>query len=219
MKKLLLVLSLTFTIMANAQKTYLALGDSYTICEGLAFEQTWPYHLSQYLSSEGIETSAPKIIAKTGWRTDELIETIKSDLEDEQFDIVSLLIGVNNEYQGKPLSKYKTELTELLEIAIAKCSTGHKGVFMLSIPDYGVTPFAAKKEKTNAIESLQEYNSFAEQLCKKYGISFYNITDISQNLSENPSFLHSDELHPNEEQYLAWLDSFKLKLLEHLSGD
>lgn len=219
MKKIVLILSFTITMVANAQKTYLALGDSYTICEGLEFEQTWPYHLSQYLSSEGIETSSPKIIAKTGWRTDELIEAIKKELDDEQFDIVSLLIGVNNEYQGKPFSQYRKELDELLKMAISKSKTKEKGVFMLSIPDYGMTPFAAEKDKTNAIETLKEYNAFARQLCEKYGVPFYNITDISQQLSENESYLHTDKLHPNEAQYLAWLNSFKLELLEHLSGN
>ncbi len=205
--------------MANAQQTYLALGDSYTICEGLEYEQTWPYHLSQYLSSKGMETSSPKIIAKTGWRTDELIDAINQELNEERFDIVSLLIGVNNEYQGKPLSKYKTELKELLDTAISKCKTQNKGVFMVSIPDYGITPFAEEKNKTNAIENLKQYNAYAKQLCENYGIPFYNITELSQELSKSESYLHTDKLHPNEKQYLAWLNSFKQELFEHLSGN
>jgi lysophospholipase L1-like esterase len=204
--------------MTKAQNTYLALGDSYTICEGLAYEKTWPYQLSQYLSSEGLETAAPKIIAKTGWRTDELIEATKKELgKDDKFDMVSLLIGVNNEYQGKPFSQYRIELEELLKIAISSCRHKQKGVFMLSIPDYSVTPFAAEKNKTDAFERLKEYNAFAKRLCKKYGVVFYDITDLSNQLSESETYLHTDKLHPNEAQYLEWINSFKVDLFEHIS--
>jgi len=217
-KKIVLILSLTITMAPTAQNTYLALGDSYTICEGLAYDQSWPYHLSQFLSSEGLETSHPKIIAKTGWRTDELLNAIKEELDEEQFDIVSLLIGVNNEYQGKDFSKYRTELDELLKMAMSKCKTKNKGVFMLSIPDYGITPFAKEKGKADALENLKEYNAFAKGLCEKYGIVFYDITELSHQLSEQVAYLHTDELHPNEAQYLAWLDTFKTQLFEHLSS-
>ena len=216
MKHFILTFSLAFTFMATAQHTYLALGDSYTICEGLEYEQTWPYHLSEFFSSQGEKTLPPKIIATTGWRTDELIDATKEELKDETYDIVSLLIGVNNEYQGKPFSKYEKELRELLEIAISRCKTKHHGVFMLSIPDYGVTPFAVVKGKTNAIETLDKYNAFAQELCKEYGIAFFNITELSQNLSKDEFYLHTDKLHPNEKQYLAWMDSYKKDLFELL---
>jgi lysophospholipase L1-like esterase len=205
--------------MGNAQKTYLALGDSYTICEGLNYEKTWPYHLSTFLTSNNVQVNPPTIIAKTGWRTDELIEAIDNELDEEQFNVVSLLIGVNNEYQGKPFSKYQEELKTLIEVAIKRCITGSKGVFMLSIPDYGVTPFAVEKEKTEAIKTLKKYNSYAKKLCKTYNIAFYDITKLSKKLSKNEDYLHDDKLHPNEKQYLAWIDSFKHELLEHLTNE
>ena len=216
MKYVLIVVSLTLSIMTNAQTSYLALGDSYTICEGLEYENTWPYHLSEFFRTRGVETKPPKIIAKTGWRTDELIQAVKKELNDETFDVVSLLIGVNNEYQGKPFSQYKRELKDLLEIAISKCKNKNKGVFMLSIPDYGVTPFAVEKDKTKAIETLEKYNSFAENLCKEYSIAFFNITELSQNLSKDEFYLHADKLHPNEKQYLEWMDVYKNDLFEIL---
>jgi len=217
-KNTILIVSLFVTIMANAQNTYLALGDSYTICEGLEYEKTWPYHLSQYLSSEGMETSPPKIIAKTGWRTDELIVAIREELDkNDRFNMVSLLIGVNNEFQEKPISQYREDLEDLLKVAISKCKFKENGVFMVSIPDYSVTPFAAEKDKTNAFETLNEYNAYAQQLCKTYGIRFYDITLLSQQLSEGEDYLISDKLHPNEEQYLKWLDTFKIDVYERLS--
>lgn len=204
--------------MSTAQKTYLALGDSYTICEGLNYENTWPYHLSSFLTSNGYDVNPPKIIAKTGWRTDELISAAREGLNDEKFDMVSLLIGVNNEYQGKPFSQYEEELKTLVDIAIEKCKNDAKGVFMLSIPDYGVTPFAIEKNKTEALKTLQNYNAYAKSICETYNIQFYDITELSIQLSKDERFLHTDKLHPNEKQYLEWINTFKSKLLKHLRG-
>lgn len=204
--------------MSIAQKTYLALGDSYTICEGLDYENTWPYHLSSFLTSNGYEVSPPQIIAKTGWRTDELINATKERLNEEKFDIVSLLIGVNNEYQGRPFSQYQEELKTLIGIAIDKCKNNAKGVFMLSIPDYGVTPFAVERNKTEAIKTLKIYNAYAKSLCETYNIPFYDITELSITLSKDERFLHTDKLHPNEQQYLEWINAFKFELLKHLEG-
>jgi lysophospholipase L1-like esterase len=115
-----------------AQQTYLALGDSYTIGEGLKIENSWPYQLQDLLNNNGFNIEQPKIIAKTGWRTDELIRAIQEQKTDEkQYDIVSLLIGVNNQYQNKALSQYKKEFKKLLEIAISKCKRTIKA-FLLS---------------------------------------------------------------------------------------
>ncbi|NBC58929.1 MAG: SGNH/GDSL hydrolase family protein [Bacteroidetes bacterium] len=192
-----------------AQQTYLALGDSYSIGEGLKIEKSWPFQLVESLNSKGFNFDSPKIIAKTGWRTDELIQTIDEQLDDEkQFDLVSLLIGVNNQYQEKSLDQYKREFKELLETAILKSKHKNKGVFVVSIPDYGVTPFAKEKDKTNAIEDLKRYNKFAQKQCQKYGVAFYDITELSAELSQNDDMLIEDRLHPNAKQYGAWVDSF-----------
>ena len=200
-----------------AQKKYLALGDSYTICEGLDYKKSWPYLLSQQLSSDGLIFEQPKIIAKTGWRTDELIAAINEELEqNEKFDMVSLLIGVNNQYQEKPLSKYKKEFKILLHEAINRSKSGENGVFVVSIPDYGVTPFAKNKNKTDAIADLEKYNAYAKKLCKKNNVSFFDITPLSQKLSSDISMLYEDELHPGPEQYKAWVESFYEKIVNQL---
>lgn len=200
-----------------AQKTYLALGDSYTICEGVELENSWPYYLVEHLNANGHHFSNPTIVAKTGWRTDELQTAIEDQLSDEdQFDLLSLLIGVNNQYQDKPFRKYKREFRKLLKEAIDRSRTGKEGVFVVSIPDYGVTPFAEEKNKTNAIEDLKRYNDFAKDLCDKKDVRFYDITELSQNLSMDNNMLIDDKLHPNQKQYQLWVDSFLDDLLDKL---
>lgn len=202
-----------------AQHTYLALGDSYTIGEGLDIKQSWPYQLQNLLNEKGFNIKQPKIIAKTGWRTDELIEAIQEQIKDEkQYNMVSLLIGVNNQYQNKPLSQYKKEFKDLLKTAISKCKQDNKGVFVVSIPDYGVTPFAKEKDKTKAIEDLKQYNAFAKTQCQKNDVAFYDITELSAKLSQSKTMLINDHLHPNAEQYKAWTESFLPQLVQQLKA-
>lgn len=202
-----------------AQKKYLALGDSYTIGEGLEIEQSWPYQLVDLLNQEDFNFNEPVIIAKTGWRTDELKKAMKKKLnKNEKFDLVSLLIGVNNQYQEKPFSKYKREFKKLLKKAISKSRHGNETVFVVSIPDYGVTPFAVEKSKTKAIKDLIEYNAYAEQLCEEYEVAFYDITALSTDLGKSEDMLNKDKLHPNDKHYRAWIDVFYPQLLKQLKS-
>lgn len=216
-KPLILLVFLNLNSQLMAQQTYLALGDSYTIGEGLGIQKSWPYQLTDQLNKNGFNIQNIAIIAKTGWRTDELIEAIDKKLtDDKKFDIVSLLIGVNNQYQGKPLREYKKEFKKLLKIAITKSKHQSQGVFVISIPDYGVTPFAEEKNKTQAIKDLKLYNKFAEKQCQKQGIPFYNITPLSAQLSISKDMLTEDLLHPSAKQYQAWIEQFSPKLIKHL---
>lgn len=201
-----------------AQKTYLALGDSYTIGEGLEIEKSWPYQLVNLLKDQGFDFENPTIIAKTGWRTDELKRAMRKQLDkDDKFDMVSLLIGVNNQYQEKPYGKYKREFKKLLKKAISLSKNDNAGVFVVSIPDYGVTPFAKEKEKTHATEDLKEYNSYAEQICEKYKVTFYDITARSAELGKSEDMLIEDMLHPNAKQYRSWIDVFFPQLIKQLN--
>lgn len=219
LKSIILSLLLFLNLQLMAQQTYLALGDSYTIGEGLDIEDSWPYQLQDLLNKSEFKIEQPKIIAKTGWRTDELIQAIEEQTKDnKQFNIVSLLIGVNNQYQNKALSQYKKEFNKLLEITISKCKNSNKGVFVVSIPDYGVTPFAKEKDKTNAISDLKQYNAYAKTHCQKHDVAFYDITDLSARLSQSDDMLISDRLHPNAKQYQAWVNSFLPQLLQQLKS-
>lgn len=212
MKRILLVLlSILITISFYAQESeidstisYLALGDSYTIGESVARESQWPRQLRDSLSKKGILLNEPVIIAKTGWRTDEMLQAARSRLDNERFDLVSLLIGVNNEYQGKSPDSFEQEFEKCLKYAIEHCKRGKQGVFVLSIPDYGYTPFGEENQQKIS-NRLDKYNSICEKICNEYGIVFLTITDISRQVPENPLLVAEDNLHPSAEQYARWI--------------
>lgn len=188
-----------------AQKTYLALGDSYTIGESVAENERWPVQLATQLTARGIEFSSPKIIAKTGWRTDELKNAIIEDFSlADSYDMVSLLIGVNNQYQDKPIERYEDEFEKLLikAIELAGDNAGH--VFVVSIPDYGKTPFGLAKEEQIEKE-INLYNKINKRISKKYNVKYFNITPISRKAKKDPALVADDRLHPSGKMYTAWV--------------
>ncbi|NVK83394.1 MAG: SGNH/GDSL hydrolase family protein [Cytophagia bacterium] len=187
---------------------YLALGDSYTIGESVAESERWPVQLADKLREDGIEINSPKIIATTGWRTDELKAAIESDDELlEEYDLISLLIGVNNQYQGKSVESFAPEFEELLQMAIHLAGDSKDKVFVVSIPDYGKTPFGASKAQQIAKE-LNQYNEVSEKICAKYGVKYFNITPISRQSDPEGKLVANDSLHPSGEQYRQWVGSF-----------
>lgn len=203
----------------QAQQTYLALGDSYTIGEGVPTNENWPNLLVKQLNNEGFNFKSPSIIATTGWRTDELIQAIdEAELEDN-YDMVSLLIGVNNQYQKKEIERYITEFEELLKTAIAKSKKGVASTFVVSIPDYGVTDFAKNKKLENVAKELQLYNQQAKKIASAYGVPFYNITPVSETCEGDESMFVEDLLHPSAMQYQLWVDSFFDALTLQLSNE
>lgn len=179
MKKLvLLFLFLTFlsacntprntTISENMDYSYLALGDSYTIGEGVPLTEAWPVQLTERLKERGFKVAPPKIIARTGWTTRNLITNIESEIDvQRRFDLVSILIGVNNQYQGKPISEFEVELEEIFRKAINHSKTRENGVFALSIPDYGVTPFGERNADTIAVQ-IDRYNEIVRRVAELY---------------------------------------------------
>ncbi len=185
--------------------SYLALGDSYTIGESVNESERWPNQLAQALIKKGVTVSQPKIIATTGWRTDNLKDAIiKADLKNN-YDLVSLLIGVNNQYQGKPADQYAVEFEDLLKTAIQLAKGKPTNVFVVSIPDYGYTPFGlAKKEAIS--KQLDEFNAINKKISKKYKVAYYNITDISRKGLEEPSLVAPDKLHPSGKMYTLWTE-------------
>ena len=187
--------------------TYLALGDSYTIGESVAERERWPVQLASRLRKGGLDVADPAIIARTGWRTDELYEAALSDerVGKGAFDLVSLLIGVNDQYQGRNIGDYPQEFERLIEIAIASGARGKASVFVLSIPDWGVTPCGREKAETVRAE-INAYNAIAKGVCDAYGIPFYDITEISRRALEDSSLLASDDLHPSGAMYRLWAE-------------
>ena len=199
-------------------KTYLALGDSYTIGESVAEESRYPNQLASQLRDSGILMEAPLIIAKTGWRTDNLQDGIQAAELQDTFDLVSLLIGVNNQFQNRPISVYQTEFEELLQQAIAFAGGKKENVFVISIPDYAFTPYGQGTVNPNGISSgIDQFNAVNRSITEEYEIPYYFITAISRQGVEDTSLVASDGLHPSGEQYRRWVEVFFEDVLTLLS--
>ncbi len=191
----------------EAQKrTYLALGDSYTIGESVVEELRWPMQLISRLNENGENYAGPQIIAKTGWTTNELQDAIERAETLEKYDMVSLLIGVNNQFRGYDFDQYEIEFVELLDQAIVFAGGDVKKVFVVSIPDYGVTPFGRKGNPKKIAQELDAYNAYAKTQAAERGVRFYNITPISREAASKEKLVASDNLHPSGVMYTRWVE-------------
>ena len=186
--------------------SYLALGDSYTIGEMVPESQRWPVQLVNRLNENGYKVAPPKIIAKTGWTTGNLLNAMRSELNyTRKFDLVSILIGVNNQYQGKTIEEYEEELREIFNLALNHSKRREKGVFALSIPDYGVTPFGEENAETIRQE-IDEFNAVFKKVAREFEVDFYNITPISREAERDADLIAEDGLHPSGLMYRYWVD-------------
>lgn len=184
--------------------TFLALGDSYTIGEAVDPSERWPEQLVRLLRKDGIAVADPKIIATTGWTTDELQATIKKEDPSDDFSLVSLLIGVNNQYRAYPIEQYRQEFEALLQQAIGFAQGEPGRVVVVSIPDYGVTPFAAEKDPEKIAQELDEYNRTSREIAGRYGANWVDITPGSRLAKNDPELVASDGLHPSGKMYRNW---------------
>jgi len=186
--------------------SYLALGDSYSIGEGVAPAGRWPHQLAADLRAAGIALADPQIIATTGWTTDELDAGIDIAAPQGPFDLVSLLIGVNNQYRGRSVDEYRAQFALLLERAQAFSRHGSDGVLVLSIPDWGVTPFAhaSGRDVMQIARELDAFNAAAAQVCAAQGVAFVDITGISRQEGGEAAMLAEDGLHPSAAMYQRW---------------
>jgi lysophospholipase L1-like esterase len=191
---------------------YLALGDSYTIGEAVSSECSWPFLLA---SSLGLPS--PVVCARTGWTTAELLDSVKSLSRsgDPRFDIVSLLVGVNDQYRGiakgYSVERYVIEFEELLSKATEFVVSEHRNqmsnrVFVVSIPDYGVTPFSKELDAEKIYTEIQQYNDAAKEICRKHKIRFINITELSRKARDDETLTANDNLHPSGLMYRLWVE-------------
>jgi|TARA_B110000196_G_C21124310_1_gene654992 lysophospholipase L1-like esterase len=185
---------------------YLALGDSYTIGENVEVKDSWPNQLSQRLEKFYNYSIETKIVAKTGYTTNELIEKINKTTINTDYDYVSLLIGVNNQYRELDIRVFEEELNILIDKSINFARGRSDKVFVLSIPDWGVTPFAELKEITKISEEIDNYNRLVEKTCLEKGVKYYYITDISRKVNLIDGLLANDGLHPSALMYSMWVD-------------
>lgn len=184
--------------------TYLALGDSYTIGEKVAPEENFPNQVVQLLLQEKLDFRMPDIVAKTGWTTDELQAGIEKANLKKDYDFVSLLIGVNNQYRGKKVADYIPEFETLLRQAIAFTGNKPEKVIVLSIPDWSVTPFADGSNRKKIASEIDEFNKANKEIADKYKVHYIDITPGSRKAAKDSSLLAEDELHPSGKEYKRW---------------
>jgi len=189
----------------HSKISFLALGDSYTIGEGVMESECWPVQLADTLKKRGYVMDAPQIIAKTGWTTTELIAELKSINLTESFAIVSLLIGVNNQYRGASINNYRAEFEYLLQRAIIFAENQPTRVIVFSIPDWGVTPYAENRDRLKIRSEIEAFNVCNRKSTLDAGAKYIDITDISQEAATDPSLLAADKLHPSGKMYRRWV--------------
>jgi lysophospholipase L1-like esterase len=210
MKKFLILILLlpivSFGQTKDLNYSYLALGDSYTIGESVKESERWPVQLSNSLRNK---LNKPVIIAKSGWTTDQLIDTLNKINFNKKFDFVSLLIGVNNQYRGRSVENFKEGFTILLKKSIEYANYKKERVLVVSIPDWGVTPFAKNKNRTIIGNEIDAFNKVIHDECMKNNITFFNITEISRKAINDNSLIAEDGLHPSKKMYKQWVKIIK----------
>lgn len=190
----------------SKELSYLALGDSYTIGEAVEQAASFPYQLVDLLKAQGTAIAKPKVIAKTGWTTDELKQAIKQEQITYTFDLVTLLIGVNNQYRGYSPEAYQKEFAELLEMALAFAGGDRQKVFVVSIPDWGVTEFAKQSGRNlqTISEEIDVFNEINKSITVARKICYIDITPASREAVNDPSLIATDGLHPSGKMYGQW---------------
>jgi lysophospholipase L1-like esterase len=216
---LLFLLNFNFVAMAQTtQKTYslLSLGDSYTIGESVSVEERFPMRVVDLLAKENINFNEPTIVAKTGWTTDELGEAIKQAELKKRYDFVTLLIGVNNQYRERDLKNYEKEFSALLQTAVDFVGGKEEHVIVVSIPDWGVTPFVANDAKKRTGEQISKevaaYNEVNKKVAKREKVHYVDIYLASQNAKNDPTLLAEDGLHPSGKMYADWAEKVAHKI-------
>lgn len=200
--------------MTRHFNSYLALGDSYTIGEALPIHDNFPYQAVQVLRRQGFHFHAPEIVAKTGWTTSELAEHLLHTRLNEHYDFVSLLIGVNNQYRGLSLDEYISDLEFLMKKALHFAAGKGERVFVISIPDWGQTPFAEGRDLEKIAGEIDAFNSAKKSLAEKFGFRFIDITADQRADAGDASFVAPDKLHPSAKEYTKWA----AKLAEAMEG-
>lgn len=184
---------------------YLALGDSYTIGEGAATADRWPVQLASLARAQGLPLAEPDIIARTGWTTAELQAAIAATGNHRtDYGLVSLLIGVNNQYRGQSVDLYRREFKQLLATAVGYAGGRPSHVVVLSIPDWGQTPFAQSRDLAQITREIDEFNAVAQQECQAAGVAYVAITDLTRAAAGDASQFTPDGLHYTGPQMRQW---------------
>ena len=187
-----------------AEVRVLALGDSYTIGEAVAAGERWPVRLTELVRAHGIAVASPEIVARTGWTTDELSGGIDAANPRGPFDIVTLLVGVNNQYRGRSPGEYRDEFRGLLARAVAFAGATPDRVIVLSIPDWSVTPFADGRDRARIAKEIDDFNAINRDETLRFGGRYVDVTPISRRAAREPGLVALDGLHPSATMYDEW---------------
>lgn len=198
-------------------RTYLALGDSYTIGQSVPEKDRYPVQVVALLNKLNIKFSQPEIIAQTGWTTGNLLASLAAaPPKNTRYDIVTLLIGVNNQYRQRTQDEYRQEFTSLLTKAVEYAGNNKKRVFVLSIPDYSVTPFASGSNIALISKQIDSFNVINKEIALQHNVNYLNITGFTQLAATNPSLTASDGLHPSGIEYGVWAENLLPMILDVL---
>ena len=185
---------------------FLALGDSYTIGESVTPEARWPVVLAAQLRQAGLDVAEPDIVARTGLTTDELDARIEMTELRSKYELVTLLIGVNNQFRGRPLDEYRKQFRKLLHEA-CRFAGGHASrVIVVSIPDWGVTPFAANRDRAAIAAGIDAFNAINRDEAKRVNAHWVDVTPISRQAAIDPKLVADDGLHPSASMYRLWVE-------------
>jgi len=197
-----------------AEVRILALGDSYTIGEGVPVDDRWPMQLARVLRAQGLNVSTPAIVARTGWTTDELSAGIDDARPTGMFDVVTLLIGVNNQYRGRAAEEYRTQFRALLARAVGFAGGRAGHVIVISIPDWGVTPFARGRDRATITRDIDAFNAVNRDESARAGAKYVDVTAISRRAVVEPDLIGDDKLHPSSSMYAAWVQAMMPTVLD-----
>lgn len=202
--------------MQNKTYTYLALGDSYTVGESLPSQENFPNQAVRLLRENGYAFEHPTVVAKTGWTTDELAVGIRKAVTQPRYDMVSLLIGVNNQYREEKPDDYAWQFEGLLEHAIRFAGSNPSRVFVLSIPDWGVTPFAQERDRALITKEINFFNRINREISEKYKVNYLDITESTRDAASRPELVGPDGLHPSAKEYARWAEKLVAAIIHQL---
>ena len=185
---------------------YLAIGDSYTLGEGLETAQSWPYQLKRKLLEYGVEEVELTVVAATGYTTRELTQLLNTTTFDKPYDIISIQIGVNNQYRGESLEQFGEELDNMFEKIASNYYLKDAKQFVVSIPDWGATPFGSSYDRVQIAIEINQYNGLKRNTSEARAAPFINITDISRTNPDASELVVLDGLHPSELMYSYWIE-------------
>ena len=187
-------------------RRYLALGDSYTVGEGVADDECWPNQLVALLRERGVEVGDAHIVARTAWTTDELSDAIVAEGPTGPFDLVTLLVGVNDQYRGRPVQSFATEFVRLVRRAKRFAGNRASRTIVVSIPDWGSTPYADGRDRALISGEIAAYNDRAREMAEAAGVRWVDVTEISRAMLTDPTLVAVDGLHPTGAMYRRWAE-------------